>query len=215
MLHPLLFLPLLPLTMSLSLEKSSLVAVGKSDLVDERNNNNIFGGFDFNDLFRNNGNNLQFWVAVSLLSVGGLGLLLFSVQGRRRRSGVGARWGYSRRTWEPVQGPGEGATSQLGEFTDHLNILAEAFAQYEVEDPTCQLYVACEAAHTDLHLQHGELAQTVYQVMENIGEPVNSKYFHEDAYLMDILDAFKIGASGQSCSHIRKSCRNERIFKDD
>ena len=33
----------------------------ESDLVDERNNNNIFGGFDFNDLFRNNGNNLQFW----------------------------------------------------------------------------------------------------------------------------------------------------------
>ena len=30
----------------------------------------------------------------------------------------------------------------------------------------------------------------------------------------DILDGFKIGASGQSCSHLRKSCRQPKIFLD-
>jgi hypothetical protein len=33
-----------------------------------------------------------------------------------------------------------------------------------VEETTCQLYVACEAAHTDRHGKHGRLAKTVYQV---------------------------------------------------
>ena len=31
----------------------------------------------------------------------------------------------------------------------------------------------------------------------------------------DILDGFKIGASGQSCSHLRKSCRQPKIFLDN
>merc|ERR1711936_658996 len=68
--------------------------------------------------------------------------------------------------------------------------------------------------HVHLHEKHGRLAKIVHQVMKNIERPENAELYQDDAYLMDILDGFKIGASGQSCSHLRKSCRQPKIFLD-
>jgi len=104
--------------------------------------------------------------------------------------------------------------SLIGDFTDQLHLLADAFNKYEVNETTCQLYVACESAHSHLHEKHGRLAKIVHQVMKNIEKPENVELYKDDAYLMDILDGFKIGASGQSCSHLRKSCRQPKIFLD-
>jgi len=104
--------------------------------------------------------------------------------------------------------------SLIGDFTDQLHLLADAFNKYEVNETTCQLYVACESAHVHLHEKHGKLAKIVHQVMKNIERPENVELYQDDAYLMDILDGFKIGASGQSCSHLRKSCRQPKIFLD-
>jgi len=104
--------------------------------------------------------------------------------------------------------------SLIGDFTDQLHLLADAFNKYEVNETTCQLYVACESAHAHLHEKHGKLAKIVHQVMKNIEKPENVELYQDDAYLMDILDGFKIGASGQSCSHLRKSCRQPKIFLD-
>jgi len=102
----------------------------------------------------------------------------------------------------------------VGDFTEQIHLLSEAFSKYEVEETTCQLYVACESAHTDRHQKHGRLAKIVHQVLDTISRPENFELFQDDAYLMDLLDGFKTGVSGQSCSNLRKSCRKHKVFLD-
>jgi len=135
-------------------------------------------------------------------------------------TGYGHQYSYQ----EGYQGYGQKAGSEGSfrnkrqaysqDFTDQLHILADAFNKYEVDETTCQLYVACESAIRNRHTKHGRLAKTVYQVMRTIEQPENTPLYRDDAYLMDILDAFKIGASGQSCGHLRKQCRKQKIFLD-
>jgi hypothetical protein len=132
-------------------------------------------------------------------------------------SGYGQQYGYQQQ-YQQRAGAEEGYRNKRqafsSDFTDQLHLLADAFNKYEVNETTCQLYVACESAHAHLHEKHGKLAKLVHQVMKNIEKPENVELYQDDAYLMDILDGFKIGASGQSCSHLRKSCRQPKIFLD-
>ena len=37
---------------------------------------------------------------------------------------------------------------------------------HQVKETTCQLYVACESAHVQLHEKHGRLAKIVHQVQK-------------------------------------------------
>jgi len=98
-------------------------------------------------------------------------------------------------------------------FTDQLNLLAEAFHKYEIDETNgCQLYVACESSDVAKHRKNGPLAKTVYHAMRKISEPQNARLFEDDKYLMDIMSAFKIGSSGQSCQQFRKQCRKEKVF---
>jgi len=98
-------------------------------------------------------------------------------------------------------------------FTDQLNLLAEAFHKYEIDETNgCQLYVACESSDIAMHRKNGPLAKTVYQAMKNIAEPQNTRLYEDDKYLMDIMSAFQIGSSGQSCQQFRKQCRKEKVF---
>merc|ERR1719151_133759 len=133
-------------------------------------------------------------------------------------SGYGQQYGYQQQQYQQRAGAEEGYRNKRqafsSDFTDQLHLLADAFNKYEVNETTCQLYVACESAHAHLHEKHGKLAKIVHQVMKNIEKPETVELYQDDAYLMDILDGFKIGASGQSCSHLRKSCRQPKIFLD-
>jgi len=98
-------------------------------------------------------------------------------------------------------------------FTDQLNLLAEAFHKYEIDETNgCQLYVACESSNIAMHRKNGPLAKTVYHAMKKISEPQNTRLYEDDKYLMDIMSAFKIGTSGQSCQQFRKQCRKEKVF---
>jgi len=98
-------------------------------------------------------------------------------------------------------------------FTDQLNLLAEAFHKYEIDETNgCQLYVACESSDIAKHRKNGALAKTVYHAMRKISEPQNARLYEDDKYLMDIMSAFKIGSSGQSCQQFRKQCRKEKVF---
>jgi len=98
-------------------------------------------------------------------------------------------------------------------FTDQLNLLAEAFHKYEIDETNgCQLYVACESSNVSQHRKNGPLAKTVYHAMTSIANPQNTRLYEDDKYLMDIMSAFKIGSSGQSCQQFRKQCRKEKVF---
>ena len=39
---------------------------------------------------------------------------------------------------------------------------------FQVTETTCQLYVACESAHTHLHEKHGKLAKIVHEVGSDV-----------------------------------------------
>ena len=39
---------------------------------------------------------------------------------------------------------------------------------FQVTETTCQLYVACESAHTHLHEKHGKLAKIVHEVGKEV-----------------------------------------------
>jgi len=98
-------------------------------------------------------------------------------------------------------------------FTDQLNLLAEAFHKYEIDETNgCQLYVACESSNIAMHRKNGPLAKIVYRAMKKISEPQNAGLYEDDKYLLDILSAFEIGSSGQSCQQFRKQCRKEKVF---
>jgi len=164
--------------------------------------------------------NTTFLLYYSVLA-GALLLALLALSGAfssaESTSGYGQQYGYQQH-YQQRAGAEEGYRNKRqaysSDFTDQLHLLADAFNKYEVTETTCQLYVACESAHTHLHEKHGKLAKIVHEVMKNIERPDNAELYQDDAYLMDILDGFKIGASGQSCSHLRKSCRQPKIFLD-
>jgi len=129
-------------------------------------------------------------------------------------SGYGQQYGGYQRQG---QGQGQGGFSRNKRyaegFTDQLNLLAEAFHKYEIDETNgCQLYVACESSNIAMHRKNGPLAKTVYHAMKKISEPQNTRLYEDDKYLMDIMSAFKIGTSGQSCQQFRKQCRKEKVF---
>jgi len=128
-------------------------------------------------------------------------------------SGYGQQYGGYQRQGQS-QGPGGFSNKRYAEgFTDQLNLLAEAFHKYEIDETNgCQLYVACESSNIAMHRKNGPLAKTVYHAMKKISEPQNTRLYEDDKYLMDIMSAFKIGTSGQSCQQFRKQCRKEKVF---
>jgi len=159
-------------------------------------------------------------LAATLLGI--LTLLAFAPRGSSSSSGYGQSYGgdghrnggpeydfydeefgYRRRS----------GTGLVDGFTDQLNLLAEAFHKYEIDETNgCQLYVACESSDIAKHRKNGPLAKTVYHAMRKISEPQNARLYEDDKYLMDIMSAFKIGSSGQSCQQFRKQCRKEKVF---
>jgi len=136
--------------------------------------------------------------------------------GEATTSGYGQQYGYGGYN-QRTGGQGDYRKKReafSSEFTDQLQILAEAFSKYDVRETECQMYVACESAFTNKHEKHGKLAKTVFQVMQNVDRPENLALYQNDPYLMDIMQGYRMGVSGQSCSHLRKVCRQQKIFLD-
>lgn len=157
-------------------------------------------------------------LAAALLGATLLGLLF--LLGTNPGAGAGDQGGYDGGSG---YGSGNGGSSGYGshktrreanwDFTEQLNRLAEAFHKYEIDEAQgCQLYVACESSNVAQHYKNGPLAKTVYTVMRTIATPENSYLYEDDKYLQDILQAFKAGASGESCDHFRKQCRKDKVF---
>merc|ERR1719510_97678 len=143
--------------------------------------------------------NTTFLLYYSVLA-GALLLALLALSGAfnsaESTSGYGQQYGYQQQ-YQQRAGAEEGYRNKRqaysSDFTDQLHLLADAFNKYEVNETTCQLYVACESAHTHLHEKHGKLAKIVHQVMKNIEKPENMELYQDDAYLMDILEASRLG----------------------
>jgi len=164
--------------------------------------------------------NTTYLLYYSLL-LGGLllgGLLLSSAfGGSAAESGYGQRYGQDGYQYQQQGGQQEQQFSRARRyaegFTDQLNLLAEAFHKYEIDETNgCQLYVACESSKEAGHSKNGPLAKTVFHVMRKIVDPQNSHLYEDDRYLLELVDAFQIGDSGQSCQQFRKQCRKEKVF---
>jgi len=156
------------------------------------------------------------WYALLL---GGLllGALFLTSQGgaSSQSGGYGSQYGYQQKSSnEDFSGFGGRQRRQADwDFTEQLNRLAEAFHKYEIDEAQgCQLYVACESSNVALHAKNGPLAKTVHTIMRSISQPENSHLYEDDKYLMDILQAFEVGNSGQACDYFRKQCRKDKIF---
>jgi len=139
-------------------------------------------------------------------------LFLSGGAGASSDSGYSGYSGYQQRQDQGHQGHSR-QRRQDYDFTEQLNRLAEAFHKYEIDEAQgCQLYVACESSNVAQHYKNGPLAKTVYTVMRTIATPENSYLYEDDKYLQDILQAFKAGASGESCDRFRKQCRKDKVF---
>jgi len=157
---------------------------------------------------------LYYSLLAGTLLLAGLALSGLFTGSAESSSGYGQQYGYQQKQG---QGQGQGGFARnkryADGFTDQLNLLAEAFHKYEIDETNgCQLYVACESSDIAMHRKNGPLAKTVYQAMKNIAEPQNTRLYEDDKYLMDIMSAFQIGSSGQSCQQFRKQCRKEKVF---
>eukprot|EP00090_Calanus_glacialis_P036975 TRINITY_DN632_c1_g1_i1.p1 TRINITY_DN632_c1_g1~~TRINITY_DN632_c1_g1_i1.p1 ORF type:complete len:212 (-),score=46.45 TRINITY_DN632_c1_g1_i1:405-1040(-) len=157
---------------------------------------------------------LYYSLLAGTLLLAGLALSGLFTGSAESTSGYGQQYGYQQKQG---QGQGQGGFARNKRyaegFTDQLNLLAEAFHKYEIDETNgCQLYVACESSDIAMHRKNGPLAKTVYHAMKNIAEPQNTRLYEDDKYLMDIMSAFKIGSSGQSCQQFRKQCRKEKVF---
>jgi len=155
---------------------------------------------------------LYYSLLAGTLLLAGLALSGLFTGSAESSSGYGQQYGYQQK-----QGQGQGGFARNKRyaegFTDQLNLLAEAFHKYEIDETNgCQLYVACESSDVAKHRKNGPLAKTVYHAMRKISEPQNARLYEDDKYLMDIMSAFKIGSSGQSCQQFRKQCRKEKVF---
>jgi len=160
-------------------------------------------------------------LAATLLGL--LALLAFAPRGSSSSSGYGQSYGSSGHRqggpeYDFYEDEFGGYNRRSGSglvdgFTDQLNLLAEAFHKYEIDETNgCQLYVACESSNIAMHRKNGPLAKIVYRAMKKISEPQNAGLYEDDKYLLDILSAFEIGSSGQSCQQFRKQCRKEKVF---
>jgi len=159
---------------------------------------------------------LYYSLLAGTLLLAGLALSGLFTGSAESSSGYGQQYGYQQKQGQG-QGQGQGGFARNKRyaegFTDQLNLLAEAFHKYEIDETNgCQLYVACESSDVAMHRKNGPLAKTVYQAMKNIAEPQNTRLYEDDKYLMDIMSAFQIGSSGQSCQQFRKQCRKEKVF---
>jgi len=156
-------------------------------------------------------------LAATLLGL--LALLAFAPRASTSSGGYGSS-GYSRHGDQEYDYYGEydgyqrrSGSELVDDFTEQLNRLAEAFHKYEIDEAQgCQLYVACESSNVALHAKNGPLAKTVHTIMRSISQPENSHLYEDDKYLMDILQAFEVGNSGQACDYFRKQCRKDKIF---
>jgi len=156
---------------------------------------------------------LYYSLLAGTLLLAGLALSGLFTGSAESTSGYGQQYGYQQKQGQQGQG-GFARNKRYAEgFTDQLNLLAEAFHKYEIDETNgCQLYVACESSDIAMHRKNGPLAKTVYHAMKKIAEPQNTRLYEDDKYLMDIMSAFKIGSSGQSCQQFRKQCRKEKVF---
>jgi len=154
------------------------------------------------------------WFRTGTLLLAGLALSGLFTGSEESTSGYGQQYGYQQGYQQKNSQGGFARNKRYAEgFTDQLNLLAEAFHKYEIDETNgCQLYVACESSNVSQHRKNGPLAKTVYHAMTSIANPQNTRLYEDDKYLMDIMSAFKIGSSGQSCQQFRKQCRKEKVF---
>jgi len=157
---------------------------------------------------------LYYSLLLGTLLLAGLALSSLFTGSAESTSGYGQKFGYDQGYQQKNGQGGFARNKRYAEgFTDQLNLLAEAFHKYEIDETNgCQLYVACESSNVSKHKKNGPLAKTVYHAMTNIADPQNTRLYEDDKYLMDIMSAFKIGSSGQSCQQFRKQCRKEKVF---
>jgi len=160
---------------------------------------------------------LYYSLLAGTLLLAGLALSSLFTGSAESTSGYGQQYGYQQGYQQKSGGQqqqGFARNKRYAEgFTDQLNLLAEAFHKYEIDETNgCQLYVACESSDVSMHKKNGPLAKTVYHAMTKIADPQNTRLYEDDKYLMDIMSAFKIGSSGQSCQQFRKQCRKDKVF---
>jgi len=157
---------------------------------------------------------LYYSLLLGTLLLAGLALSGLFTGSEESTSGYGQQYGYQQGYQQKNSQGGFARNKRYAEgFTDQLNLLAEAFHKYEIDETNgCQLYVACESSNVSQHRKNGPLAKTVYHAMTSIANPQNTRLYEDDKYLMDIMSAFKIGSSGQSCQQFRKQCRKEKVF---
>jgi len=157
---------------------------------------------------------LYYSLLLGTLLLAGLALSGLFTSSEESTSGYGQQYGYQQGYQQKNSQGGFARNKRYAEgFTDQLNLLAEAFHKYEIDETNgCQLYVACESSNVSQHRKNGPLAKTVYHAMTSIANPQNTRLYEDDKYLMDIMSAFKIGSSGQSCQQFRKQCRKEKVF---
>jgi len=110
------------------------------------------------------------WFHVGTLLLAGLALSGLFTGSAESSSGYGQQYGYQQKQGQG-QGQGQGGFARNKRyaegFTDQLNLLAEAFHKYEIDETNgCQLYVACESSDVAMHRKNGPLAKTVYQAMK-------------------------------------------------
>jgi hypothetical protein len=89
--------------------------------------------------------------------------------------------------------------------------LAEAFKKYEVEELSCQMYVACEASQEARHEENGQLARDVHNIMKNMKKRGRQAVQEKDEYVAQLLDAFVYGETRQqqlkdACEKLRNKC---------
>ena len=83
---------------------------------------------------------------------------------------------------------------------------------HQVNETTCQLYVACESAHTHLHEKHGRLAKIVHQVQIcNVSSNDDVVLWWHDGIIFTSLLSF---AFAKVMKNIEKP-ENVELYKDD
>jgi len=113
---------------------------------------------------------LYYSLLAGTLLLAGLALSGLFTGSAESSSGYGQQYGYQQKQGQG-QGQGQGGFARNKRyaegFTDQLNLLAEAFHKYEIDETNgCQLYVACESSDVAMHRKNGPLAKTVYQAMK-------------------------------------------------
>jgi len=96
-------------------------------------------------------------------------------------------------------------------FTANLYNLAEAFQKYNVNEPGCQLYVACEASKVQFRRKNGKLAKSVHHILSTIMKPENTGLYADDLYMKDLISAFKVGTLGADCIKFRRQCPKPKL----